>query len=165
MDVYCSSSGLLVSLSQLRVNYNGQENTCTWLHATTHGKFIFHSVRWKSSVLPVQSQSEQHILWQPLSVSVKGIWLAVSIEWVCFRRREESGKKKMLDLNIIWLFTPLPSFRTAKTASHIEMFNNPIFKRDIKATQQDILWCRTILFNTTLFFLFFLRAEQPQRKL
>lgn len=72
-------------LSQLRVYYEGQENTCTWLHATTHGKFIFHSMRWKTSVLPVQSQSgEQHILWQPLSVSVKGICLAAFIERLCF---------------------------------------------------------------------------------
>lgn len=70
--------------SQLRVYYKGQENTCTWLHATTHGKFIFHSKRWKTSVLPVQSQSgEQHILWQPLSVSVKGICLAAFIDGLC----------------------------------------------------------------------------------
>lgn len=40
---------------------------------------------WKTSVLPVQSQSgEQHILWQPLSVSVKGICLAAFIERLRF---------------------------------------------------------------------------------
>lgn len=85
MAVYCNPSPLLIALSQLKVNYNGQENTCTWLHATPHGKFIFHSMLWKTSVLPVQSHSgEQHILWQRLSVSVKGICLAVFIERVCF---------------------------------------------------------------------------------
>lgn len=112
MAVSCNSSALSVSLFQLRVNYNGQENTCTWLHATTHGKFIFHSVLWKTSVLPVQLQSgEQHILWQTLSVSAKEIRLAVFIERVRFRPRrvtewatvalwKEKSGKKMLEFAI-----------------------------------------------------------------
>lgn len=71
---------------------------------------------WKTSVLPVQSQSgEQHILWQPLSVSVKGICLAVFTGRLGFGpmrpteratglygKRNPGAKKKKTTLTVFW---------------------------------------------------------------
>lgn len=67
--------------------------TCTWSHATTPGKAIFHGAQWKSSTLPFQTHSgEQHILWRVLCVSVKGICYAGFTEWVRFRPMRASQR-------------------------------------------------------------------------